>query len=490
MKRLLLISLSLIICLTLVVGCASTPAAPTTSDDSTSWDKEVEIVILGAGGSGLAAGVEAADNGAKDVLILEKMGSIGGTTFISQGLIGGFGTKIAKKLNVNHTEKELYDLLMSNAKYRLDPTLTKITVSKSGETIDWLQDTVGIPFLDEIDVGYGPLQMMHKVEGGGMGMNQPFLDSLEERDVEIMLKTKAEELIMDGEGNLLGVIASKDGNPYKIKAKAVVIATGGYAANAELAAELNPTYDGIFGIGHPGTTGDGIIMASNKGAAITNSNHLMAVLKDYEILKDHNGNTNTASVSKFVAAPNVIFVGKDGKRFMDEKSGGFMSQGLNQPILDKMHQDETPFVWAITDQMGIDALEIKRGLDMEFIKADTVEELASLMNVDGANLNETVTNWNEVVTNGVDTEFARKINLESLSSAPYYAVAVVPSHIITYGGILRNENAEVLRADGTIIPGIYAAGETSGNSAYMGFTLSNCFTWGRIAGANAAKYIK
>ncbi len=112
------------------------------------------------------------------------------------------------------------------------------------------------------------------------------------------------------------------------------------------------------------------------------------------------------------------------------------------------------------------------------------------MNVDPVALKETVENYNKMAEEELDSDFGRSEELNPLDNAPYYAVPVVPAHIITYGGILRNENGEVLRADNTVIPGLYTAGETSSNSAYMGFTLSNCFTWGRIAGKSAAENAK
>jgi len=99
---------------------------------------------------------------------------------------------------------------------------------------------------------------------------------------------------------------------------------------------------------------------------------------------------------------------------------------------------------------------------------------------------ETLTNYNAYVDAGHDPEFGRLL-LAKLE-APYCAVKVVPCEIITYGGIARNAAAEVIRADGTVIPGLYTAGEASANSAYMGFTLTNAFAWGRIAGAGAAAF--
>ncbi len=498
MKKSLLLLLMAAMVMTSMVGCKKSDTGVKENTDKVvvgdansnaqDWDQEVNILVIGAGGAGLAAAVEAADNGAEDILIIEKMPVIGGTTFISQGLIAGYETEVAKRLGVHHTEEELYELLMGNASYKLDSELARITVARSGESIDWLMNTVKVPFVEEVKVGYGPLQMMHTIDGGGMGLKEPFMNALEERDIELLLETAGKELIADANGEIVGVLATKDGKDYRIKAKAIVIATGGYAYNTELAETLNPMYKGIYAIGHPATTGDGIIMASNKGAAISNSNHLMAVLKDYEILENHNGNTITASVSRLVSGPNMLFVDKNGKRFMDEKSGGYMSQELNIPIFDQMHKDGTDFVWMVFDQNNIDKTESKRGNDMEFIKADTVEELAALIDMDANNLKETLVKWNEAAANGEDLEFGRSTEMNALDMGPYYAVAVVPAEIITYGGILRNTEAEVLRIDKTPIAGLFTAGETSSNSAYMGFTLSNCITWGRVAGKSAAEH--
>ena len=130
-----------------------------------------------------------------------------------------------------------------------------------------------------------------------------------------------------------------------------------------------------------------------------------------------------------------------------------------------MHRDGLGYVWAISDQASLDEKGVKRGLDMEFVVADTFEELAEKMGLDAATLSETLTNYNA-----------------------YCAVRVTPCEIITYGGIARNENAEVIRADGAVIPGLYTAGEATASSAYMGFTISNAFTWGRIAGSGAAAF--
>ena len=451
-------------------------------------DTSADIVVIGGGGAGLTAAIEAADAGAKNIILLEKMMQTGGTTATAQGMIAGYETQVQKAAGDEAISYEaMYDNLMNNALWKLEPELTEITVRNCGKTIDWLMDRANVKFQDEVLVGYGPLKMMHVVDGLGVSLIEELTRTASEAGVDIRTENKAVELILDDNNNIAGVKVETNGQTYTINTKAVVLATGGYSYNPELTALLDPEKEGTFGIGHPSNTGDGLIMASNVGAALTHTNHLMAVLKDYEIMKDHNGTSNSANISRFIAQDNLVLVGVDGKRFVDEKSGGYMTQLLNEPIFDQMHKQGSEFVWAISDVASLEAAEVKRGADLEFISANTVEELAEKMEVDVNALTETLASYNKYASEGYDPEFKR--TTFAPLTAPYVAVKAVPCEIITYGGVARNESAEVLRADASVIGGLYAAGEVSANSAYMGFTLSNAVTWGRIAGANAASYI-
>lgn len=460
-------------------------AAPAVQEAGETIEMTADVVVVGAGGAGVAAAVEAADSGAQ-VILLEKLSQIGGTTATSQGLVGGYESQFTKALDVHYTFDEMYENLMSNASYRLDPELTTITVERSGETIDWMANRLNMPFSDEVAVGYGPLQMMHQVEGAGAAIRTAMEAALETTSVELMLETRGEALLMNEDGSVKGVQASQGADTLLIYAGSVVIATGGYSYNPELTVRLDPEKAGVMAIGFPGATGDGLIMASNAGAALTHTGDMMCVLKDYEIMAEHQGTSATANVSSFISRPNTVLVGIDGKRFVDEKDIGYMTQKLNSPIFDQMHKDGVGYVWAISDQASLEAQGVKRGLDMEFITADTFEALAELMGVDPAALTQTLTDYNAYCDAGHDPEFGR-LSLAKLE-APYCAVRVTPCEIITYGGIARNQEGQVIRADGTVIPGLYTAGEASANSAYMGFTISNAFTWGRIAGSGAAAY--
>ena len=465
------------------IEALKTPVAEEAAPGQT-IEKTVDVVVLGAGGAGVAAAIEAVDAGAS-VALLEKMPQIGGTTATSQGMIGAYESKFTKELGVHYTFEEMYGNLMSNASYRLDPELTAVTIEKSGETIDWMADRLGMNFYDVI-VGYGPLQMMHLVEGAGGAMKTAMETALAGSSVDLMLETRATEILMNEDGSVKGVKATCGADTVIVYAKAVVVATGGYANNPELTARLDPEKAGTWGIGFPGATGDGIIMASNVGAALTHTGDMMCVLKDYEIMSEHNGTSATANVSSFISRNNTVLLAANGKRFVDEKDIGYMTQKLNSPVFDQMHRDGLGYVWAVSDKASLEAKGVKRGLEMEFITADTFEELAEKMGLDVATVVETLTNYNAYCETGHDPEFGRLL-LEKLE-APYCAVKVVPCEIITYGGIARNVNAEVIRADGTVIPGLFTAGEASANSAYMGFTLTNAYGWGRIAGAGAAAF--
>ena len=474
-----------------IAGCSpQSGQEAATSTAAGTWDEEVDLLVCGCGGSGMACAIEAKDSGIENVMIIEKRSNVGGTTTTSQGMIAGFDTAIQKKQGIELTYDEMYANLMNNASYRLDPALPKITVENCGKTIDWLAERVHVPFIDDVAVYYGPLQMMHTVDGGGAGFADAFTARLDELEVEIKKDTKLTDVLLDGEGKVEGVVAESGSKTLRIKAKAVMIATGGYAQNPELTARLDPEKAGTFGIGYLGCEGEGLIAASNAGAGLTHTNDMMCVLKDHTIMSEHDGTSASANVKGFTNLANMILVGAAGTRFCNEDDKGYMSQNLNGPVFDQMHRDGKGFVWMVSDQATIDATDGKtaRGENLAYATGADVSEFARSLGVDEVGLQATLDAYNAAVDSGVDQEFGRfptaKIN------PPYAALPVVPCEIITYGGIARNEAGEVVKADGTPIPGLFVGGEAGGNSAYMGFTLSNCFTWGRIGGKSAAQYIQ
>lgn len=466
----------------LLAGCSGT-------GDTGKWDRQADLVVIGAGAAGMAAAVEAADQGVKNIILLEKMSFIGGTAILSHGLLAGYETQVTKANDVHDTEKALYDLINANAEYRLDPEMIGITVNKSGETIDWLIDRVKVPFVPTSGRGYGSQTMMHTVVDRGSGLREPFGRALDEAGVDIMLETRAVKLIQDDRDAVIGVEATNAGKTLRIKAKAVIIATGGYSANDRLAEVLDPFYRNILQTGVVSSTGDGLIMGSNAGAGISNIRLLSLDYKDYEIITQHNGDSGAANANRVMSAPSVIYLNTQGKRFVDEKNVGFMFQRLGESFFREMHRNDSEYLWGVIDQETYTAVKAERALGLEYISGNSPRDLAGKMGVDPAALEKTISDYNLMAAVGRDVDFNRDPATMKPLTGKLYAVKFAPTLGITYGGLIRNDKAQVLRLDETVIPGLYCAGEVSANFAYMGFTLSGCFTWGRIAGAAAAEFI-
>ncbi|MFR8177731.1 MAG: FAD-binding protein [Christensenellales bacterium] len=261
---------------------------------------------------------------------------------------------------------------------------------------------------------------MHLVDGAGPAMRAPRwkMACWRGTGVELLLETEGTEILMNEDGSVKGVKAVRGADTLLIYADSVIITTGGYAYNPELTVRLDPEKAGTMGIGFPGSTGEGIMMASNVGAALTHTNDMMCVLKDYEIMAEHDGTSATANVSSFISRDNTVLVGANGKRFVDEKDSGYMTQKLNGPVRSTRRTGtDRAKAWAISDQASLDEKGVKRGLDMEFVVADTFEELAEKMGLDAATLSETLTNYNAYCDAGHDPEFGR-LKLAKLN-APY-----------------------------------------------------------------------
>ncbi len=175
--------------------------------DTAVEDTEADIVVIGGGGAGLSAAIEAADKGTEKIIVLEKMLATGGTTATAQGMIAGYETKIQKAAGDEAlTYEAMVDNLMNNALWKLDPELTKITVESSGKTIDWLIDRAEVEFQPDALVGYGPLKMMHVVDGFGPSLIQHLTSTAETAGVEIRTENKAVEILLDENNNVSGVI--------------------------------------------------------------------------------------------------------------------------------------------------------------------------------------------------------------------------------------------------------------------------------------------
>lgn len=463
-----------------VSGCAAPSEGST--ENETKYDKEVDYLVIGGGVAGLTSAIEAANQGVEDILVVEKMAYLGGSAFVSEGILGGYETQITKALDLHVDPKDMYEDQMAEKHYILDEELTWLTTEKSGETIDWLIDEVKVPFQKDVITkpGYGNYQTIHLVEGGGNGMREPYMKALEERpQVKIEMETRATELIVE-EDKVVGAVVQQGDKEYRYHAKAVMLATGGYSANHDLFTNIHPA-NGVFQTSPmPSQSGDGLIMATRIGAGTNNLDQLQVYLREVEDVRSQ--------------TPYMynIFVGMDGQRFMDEKR---VAQTYNQEIKDDVIElygkQGVDYFYSINDQATMERFNLTEGIEEKagVTIANTLDELAQKTGMDAEGLKASVERWNEMVAKGKDEDYGRTQMLMPIGEGPYYALKTTFFSSVCHGGITKNANAEVTRVDGSVIEGLYAAGEVTTVTNSNGYTISNAITFGRIGAQSAAKYI-
>lgn len=466
--------LTLVLAAIMLVVCGAAVA------ESAAFDEEVDVLVIGAGGSGMCAAIEAKTAGAEKVLVIDKQEErLLSITYLCEGILSGYETQLTKKQDIHFTAEDCYNEMMEKSGYILDPKLTMITAEQCGPLIDWLIDEIGVEFEETVDAipFYGPNPLLHHVKGGGAGYREPFLAKLEELDVELRMNHHATKLIgNEAHDEVIGAQIETPDGVKNIKADAVILCTGGYANSTEMIQRMNPRNRCLKTNRAEGPAqGEGMIMASEFGALLHNQDDAKYGLADY------NGSRYSFR--------GTIMVGNDGRRFRDEKghfdlSPTAMRVGMNRANVD--------FVWAIEDDAAMQASESDlKALEKNenVIVADSIEELAEKTGIAADTLVETINNWNSFCEKGVDEEFMRDAaTMQKIEKAPYYALKMGAGVGMSFGGIARNEKGEVLKVNGNIIPGLYVAGEAAEAASANGWTCSHALTWGRIAGRNAGAY--
>ena len=431
-------------------------------------DAETDVVVVGGGAAGMTAAVKAAEAGAK-VILLEKLDFLGGTSAYSIEAFGATEDMTHKALgNAVTSDANAASLIASNPGHS-EEALT-ILAQQNGVAADWLR-SIGSP----LSVAGGSVFAATSREAGKMG--QVIVAALENETekcgVDIRVGNAATELVMEN-GAVAGVKVKNDAGEYTIKAKAVILASGGFGADNEMVAKYQPSLAGYNFSCTAGATGDGHKMAVAAGAQLGNMEHIRVNFTYY---------TDGLRVYYMGCLPNTgaIVVNEAGKRFINDQGG----YGVGMKVV-----EQGGSCWAIFDQSMIDGMADVReyGELGMYESAATIEELAAKIGVDAAGLAETIETYKGYVAAGKDEEFGRAMLNLTFDEAPYYACKLTAHVQGTFGGIVTNTATEVTDESGAAIPGLYAAGEC----AYVGTNGANPMTvdvvFGGIAGVNAAAY--
>lgn len=464
----------------------------TGNGDTAATDVYTDIVVVGAGGAGLAAAAASYQNGV-EVIVLEKLANIGGSTSYSGGGISATGTKFQVELGIEDTKESWMELWVERQ------AASKITgiypnydfvdrfMDEAVVTTEWLVDYIGHEYGSIAGFGMDPVERLHfpvPVTGapGGSVLTGNIGDFLLGNGIEILTETKATELITDANGDVVGVVAEGRDGIINIYAKKVIMATGGYARSEELLTRFIPEAAGTAELttAAPGSTGDGMLMAEAIGATYYEEPWVIGV-----------------GIGSKVPAANA-FAWDWSKMYVNEKGIRFTNEEIHYSILTNVliEQETTWLVMDSAEANGtvISALEADLS-SSEIAKGETFEELAEAMGVPVETFVQTMETFNQGVASGQDALGKNSMFLVSVETGPFYGIKFYPRTMGTFAGVKTNEHFQVLREDGSVINNLYATGEVANkvlyNQVYMsGSAVQFALTSGRLAAEHAANSLK
>ncbi len=451
-------------------------------------EKDTDVVVIGGGGAGFAAAVSAKEAGA-NVILVEKLASVGGNTLISGGEYAAPANDNQKEEGIEDS-KELFAKDVEEAGG--NPELIKVLADKATEDAYWLRDDIGVEWLDSLMFfgGHSVKRSLIPAAHTGNELIKNYLKKAEELGIEVLTETDVKE-ILSKDGKVCGIKAETKDGELVVNAKSVVVASGGFGANADMCYENDKEIDEhVLSTNSPGATGDGILMAEKLGADTVD----MDKIQLYPVCDVETGKLLYCGDTRLVGG--ALLVNKEGKRFVEELG---TRREISMAI--KAQTDYVGYVlWDETSNektgtMKSNPEEAKSLFDRGLmVKADTLEELADHFGIDKDALLETVKTFNENSAKKEDPEFNLRMLGWQVKDAPFYMMKAAPAVHHTMGGLKINTDAQVLNKDGEWIDGLYAAGEVTGGihgSNRLGsVAMADITVFGRIAGENAAANAK
>lgn len=453
-----------------------------------------DVVVVGAGGAGFCAAIEAKNAGAS-VVMLEKMPQVGGNSLISGGEMAAANNWVQKKLGITGDSPELHaEDTFKGGDGKGDKKVIEVLTHNALDAAKWCRDYIGVRFEpNELFFFGGHTKKRSLIPVGQTGLEYitKWQAKADELKIPVITNMKAEELIKDKNGRVVGVKAKMDGTEYTFNAKGgVVLATGGFGANAEMVKKYNPKIDERFkSTDAPGTTGEALYMAERAGAQLVN----MQYIQTYPICDPISGAIELIADARFDGA---LMLNQEGRRFVEELD---RRDVLSEAIL----KQTGSYCWVLwNDKIGSIANTVKahpteyEGFTKQGIMktCDDLKCISDFTKMPYEQLQATIKRVNSMTGPGNDKDFHHRGGLVDMSQGKYYVIKAVPAVHHTMGGVRINEKAQALTAEGKEIPGLWAAGEVTGVTHGTNRLGSNAYTdiivFGRIAGKAAAEAAK
>ncbi|MDR1568224.1 MAG: flavocytochrome c [Streptococcaceae bacterium] len=442
-----------------------------------------DIIIIGAGGAGMTAAIEAKDAGLNPV-IFEKMPVAGGNTSKSSSGMNASNTKVQQAQGITDSNDAFFEETLKGGKGTNDQALLRYFVDHSADAIDWLAQN-GI-IMDNLTITGGMSQKRtHRPSDGsaiGGYLVKGLVENVRKREIPLFVNADVTS-IKENKGVVDGVSVTIQGEKAKtIKSKAVVVTTGGFGASKALIKKYRPDLVGYVTTNQVGSTGDGIKMIEKLGGQAID----MKEIQIHPTVQQEKG----ILIGEAVRGEGAILVNDKGERFVNELDTRDNVSAAITALPEKS-------AYLIFDQ-GV--RERAKAIDFYdeqgyVISGDTPQELAKKLNMPTDSLSATLNTWNQSVAAHDDTAFNRTTAMDyPLSKSKYYAIKIAPGIHYTMGGVKINTETEVLNKKNQPITGLYAAGEVVGGlhgaNRIGGNSVAEIIIFGRQAGQQSAAFVK
>lgn len=441
--------------------------------------KSYDVVVVGSGGAGLAAAIQAHDEGAS-VLIVEKMPTIGGNTIKASAGMNAAETRFQRVKGIQDSKELFYAETLKGGGNKNNPELLQRFVENAPEAIEWLARR-GIMLNDITTTGGMSIDRTHRPRDGsavGGYLISGLVRNVNKRGIDVMLDTEVDEILFDG-GEVRGVrLLTDEKEVITVQAKSVVVATGGFSANSQMVVKYRPDLEGFVTTNHKGATGGGIALLERIGANTVD-------MGEIQIHPTVEQNTSYL-ISESIRGGGAILVNQQGERFYNEMS---TRDKVSAAIIALPEH----YAYIVFDEhvraknRAVDEY-IAKGL---VTSASSPRELAATLGLEEDVFLATLERYNGFVAKQHDDDFGRTTALRApINEGPFHAIRIAPGVHHTMGGVTVNTRTEVLNARQQVIPGAFAAGEVvggiHGGNRIGGNAVADIIIFGSLAGHQAA----
>lgn len=441
-------------------------------------EEHYDVLVIGAGGAGMTAALQASELGVS-VMVIEKEAKVGGNTNRASSGMNAAESDVQLQHGIVDSMASFYQETFQGGGRLNDPAMLRFFVEHAPLAVDWLAKRQ-LPLTDLTITGGMSRPRTHRPQSTapiGNYLVRGLTSQLKKRQVPLLTGTRVTNLLT-ANGQVVGVQVQRAGQEQLIKAKAVILATGGFGANAQLISRLRPDLSGLKTTNQAGATGDGLQLAEGVGAAV----------RDLSFIQVHptvqQDQAHTYLIGEAVRGEGAILVNQQGNRFVNELA-------TRRVVSEAIFALPAKSAWLVFDQavrQRVKAVDFYCSVGL-VEQAANLQQLGQQIEVNTKQLVKTVQDWNQTVSEKRPDEWQRTTGRHQITKAPFYAIHVAPAIHYTMGGVHADPQTRVLDDNGQAIKGLYAAGEVvgglHGNNRLGGNSIAETVVFGRQAGIQA-----